>query len=389
MESYRYPSDLGGKQNDNTRCVSFMAIKSLKMFNDNDGITKLDKIEEGEAEMLIYLPTPLNLTDTQSHSWSQETTISAFEKISQAVGGALSKISTNFGVLGNTAGSLISSVTNAAASGATGMFTIAANLGKAPVVGLMSLMSNQRKALVNPGYFQNYTQSTPRTFEFSYTFYARNQDEALEVLNIIRSFKMYSSPVGDNNSEFKKQQEGTISKLNFATEDSGNNVGTTVDVGTFNQSSPVPDEPSGGTDLSGTEFTAGFVSKVNEGMANIFGYMGQPNYWRISFGNDYLNRLLGLDYVVCTSVGVTYGNGSKLEMYKDGIPKVITLSLSFAEVKLKMREDFSKAFTRGDTNKNDNFNKSFQSNQAPGQAPGPTGTPIAEQVKYNYRVWEG
>lgn len=351
---YRYPSDLGGKgNNDNTKCVSFMAIKSLEMNRvKGEGVLNFSNItnKADEVEAVITLPTPLNLGDTQGHSWSQETTVGAFEKVSQAFGNMASKLGSGFAILGQSTHALVAQGLNVAGNLTTGAIGVASEIGKAPVVGLISMLNGQRKALVNPGYFQNYTTSTPRTFEFQYTFYSRNQEEAIQVLNIIRSFKMYSSPTGntdDSEKEFisKFFNEGTSAENNSGGLLKGNEL---LNVNTSNPETTGIDGQR--KDVLGT------VGKIGEEISKFFGYMGQPNYWKITFGNKYLDRLLKLDYVVCTSVGVTYGNGSKLEMYKDGIPKIISLTLSFSEVKLKMREDFSEAFNLGDSNVNNEFN---------------------------------
>lgn len=320
---YVYPTDLL-KDNDNTRCVSFIAINSLKTNgsdeNKDKGALNYSSVQEGESEAFIYLPTPLNLGDNQSHAWSQETTVNAFEKLTQSVGGLAQGLGTNSALMGNKIGAMIGALTNMAGNATTGLVSIASNIGKAPVVGLMSMMSGKRKALVNPGYFQNYTASTPRTFEFNYVFHSRNQQEALTILNIIRSFKMYSSPT--NNAD-----EDAISDTTGAAKYAIENL---------------------------SEIGAKVASVVNEKIAQVFGYMGQPNFWKITFGNPYLDKLIRTDYVVCTSVSATYGNGSKLEMYKDGIPKVITLQLSFSEVKLKMRNDFAEVF-KANEKANNNF----------------------------------
>ena len=195
LTTYTYPYDLNSSSNSN-KAVTFMSIKSLQALG-NDGFLNYEAVAEGEAESIIYLPTPTNLTDNQSHAWSQETTISAFEKISQGIGSTAGAAGSGFSLLGNATGAKLSALFSAGSNLTVGAVSMASNIGKAPVFGLMSLMAGSRKALVNPGYFQNYTSSTPRTFEFSYTFYSRNRDEALTVLNIIRSFKMYSSPTSE------------------------------------------------------------------------------------------------------------------------------------------------------------------------------------------------
>lgn len=330
---YVYPTDLL-KDNDNTRCVSFIAINSLKTNgsdeNKDKGALNYSSVQEGESEAFIYLPTPLNLGDNQSHAWSQETTVNAFEKLTQSVGGLAQGTGVNFSLLGNKIGAMIGALTNMAGNATTGMVSVASNIGKAPVVGLMSMMSGKRKALVNPGYFQNYTASTPRTFEFNYVFHSRNQQEALTILNIIRSFKMYSSPT--NNADEDAINEATSVSVDIVNAQNENAQSEDGVMGKFGE----------------------VASEVNSKIAQVFGYMGQPNFWKITFGNPYLDKLIRTDYVVCTSVSATYGNGSKLEMYKDGIPKVITLQLSFSEVKLKMRNDFAEVF-KANEKANNNF----------------------------------
>lgn len=329
---YVYPTDL---LKDNTRCVSFIAINSLKTNGSSEskdkGALNYTSIQEGESEAFIYLPTPVNLGDVQSHSWSQETTVNAFEKLTQSMGGLAQGIGTNSALLSNATGAMFGALSNMAGNLTTGLVSIASDVGKSPAVGLMSMMSGKRKALVNPGYFQNYTASTPRSFEFSYTFQSRNQQEALTILNIIRSFKMYSSPTSNVDDDAIKDTKGVSS----ASMDAINSKSDTE-----------------GSGVAG--WVAATASTINSEIAKVFGYMGQPNFWKITFGNPYLDKLIRSDYVVCTNVNATYGNGSKLEMYKDGIPKVITLQLSFSEVKLKMRDDFAEVF-KANEKANNNF----------------------------------
>lgn len=380
LTTYTYPYDLNNSRNSN-KAVTFMAIKSLQAHGDgDDGFLNYEAVSEGEVESIIYLPTPTNLTDNQSHSWSQETTISAFEKISQGIGATANAAGSGFSLLGNATGAKLAALFSAGSNLTVGTVGMASNIGKAPVIGLMSLMAGCRKALVNPGYFQNYTSSSPRTFEFSYTFYSRNKDEALTALNIIRSFKMYSSPTGivDRDKDLVVYDGANITRNT-----NGINVNANADTDSTTNSTSNPNSETG------------LVTKVSEiagdaidKMAEMFGYMGQPNYWKISFSNSYIDRLLKLDYVVCTSVNVTYGNGSKLEVYSDGIPKVITLSLSFSEVKLKMREDFDAEFKSSDKNVNENYNKSLVVNNNNKKPTDVKTIAAAKTYDYNYRTWQ-
>ena len=59
-------------------------------------------------------------------------------------------------------------------------------------------------------------------------------------------------------------------------------------------------------------------------------WMKQPCYWKILFGNKYLNDLVKLRNVVITNLQVDYGDN--VETFKDGIPKVFRLSISISEV---------------------------------------------------------
>ena len=57
-----------------------------------------------------------------------------------------------------------------------------------------------RKAVVDPGYFQNYNGSTPRSFTLAYTLVPQSQKEAQTIKDIILWFKQYSSPTFISNS---------------------------------------------------------------------------------------------------------------------------------------------------------------------------------------------
>ena len=51
-----------------------------------------------------------------------------------------------------------------------------------------------RKAIIDPGYFQNYNGSVPRSFTMAYTLVPQSQKEAQTIKDIILWFKQYSSP---------------------------------------------------------------------------------------------------------------------------------------------------------------------------------------------------
>lgn len=387
QDTYVYPLDLN--KNNASRCVSFTAISAIQANSSGKSSVEYETISEGQAEACIILPTPINLSDNQSHSWSQETTIGAFEKMSQGLGAAAGKIGSGFAVVGS-AGAKVAAALGTLTSFTTGAFSIAANAGKSPVIGLVSMFAGRRKSLVNPGYFQNYTNSTPRTFEFNYTFHSRNKEEALTVLNIIRTFKYYSAPKSKIN-DAEDLHLGVKDANAIDSKPQTNNDGVThiTLAGAsgseyYKHGGQVQDtsDNSGQTNISSaSNMFSDTVSDINDKLAETFGYMGQPDYWKITFGNSYLDKLIQLDYVVCTGVNVTYGNGSKLEMYKDGIPKIISITLSFAEVKLKMRENFEGRFT-GNESANENYAKGTSKTQQTTKADdGKNPTKVSDQVK--------
>lgn len=56
-----------------------------------------------------------------------------------------------------------------------------------------------------------------------------------------------------------------------------------------------------------------------------------PYFFDIKISNPYFSNLINLASVVCTSMSVTYGTDGSMSMFSDGVPKVITMSLAFAE----------------------------------------------------------
>lgn len=66
-----------------------------------------------------------------------------------------------------------------------------------------------------------------------------------------------------------------------------------------------------------------------------------PFIWQIVITNGTINKLLQLSECACTSVTVTYGT-DKFDIFEDGMPKKITLSLSFNETRLKYADNYNK-----------------------------------------------
>lgn len=123
----------------------------------------------------VTLPYPISLSDNQNHNW--ENTEGLIAQGTNNILGASGESLSNKGgfvkkILGDT-NKMYSALMN--------------KLGV-------------RKAVVDPGYFQNYNGSTPRSFTLAYTLVPQSQKEAQTIKDIILWFKQYSSPTFISNS---------------------------------------------------------------------------------------------------------------------------------------------------------------------------------------------
>lgn len=156
--------------------------QKLKNLNAN-----YEKEVEQNTIFSIVLPLPNELTDTQQHDWNtakgiKGTVLGGIENqaVSQFVGGTIA------GKLGMT----ISEATPVIGAG------IAAGAGMEvqQALGAMADSAGLRKPLSDPGYFQNYTGSQPRTFNMTFDLVPSNPEEAKEIIEIVLKLKEASSP---------------------------------------------------------------------------------------------------------------------------------------------------------------------------------------------------
>ena len=117
----------------------------------------------------VTLPYPISLSDNQNHNWENTE-------------GIVSQVTSN--IIGASGESL---------SGKGGFVQKILGDGNKMYAGLMNSLG-VRKAVVDPGYFQNYNGSTPRSFTLAYTLVPQSQKEAQTIKDIILWFKQYSSP---------------------------------------------------------------------------------------------------------------------------------------------------------------------------------------------------
>lgn len=171
------------------------------------------------------LPLPNELKDMQSHRWEMES-----------------------GIIGQLAGAMVDKVS-------------VGGIGAAKVLAEASMSFGFRKPMVDPGMFQNYGGSAPRSFNFSFDLIPNNGFEAESIMNIILNLKKFSLP---------RSIVGGVSLL-------------------------------------------------------------APFLFEIEIGNDRMRKLINMNDVVMTEIGVNYGADGNMQFFSNGMPKFIQLDLAFAE----------------------------------------------------------
>ena len=347
ISKYQFPRDLS----EEFKKIYFLAYETL---NRDFGSMETSTAEKKNAGLLnttdtvsnlkaiITLPMPEQFGDDLVHTWEKKDTLESLDAGASSATDAMigvAALSSIFKSLQSVAAPLIGTLSLSKV--VTGFL----NAGKSPSVGLMSMFSGARKTLVNPDYWQNYTGSDPRTFEFKYIFQPRSREEATEVLNILRVFKMLSSPRLENVAESGSFGE-TIKNI-FISKTENESTITSEEAG--------KQMSSFGEELK--KFLEDKQKNTLQGLSKAQSFVGaikQPHYWKIVLGNNHLNNLTKMTELVCTKVGISFGS-SKMEVFSDGIPKIMELSLSFAEIKLKYENDFETPFTTNDKANSDEF----------------------------------
>lgn len=110
----------------------------------------------------LGLPLPNQLNEDYAHQWSQQTSV--FSDMADMVGEALSSKIPGSSKLGLKAYSQVSD------------------------------SQSLTKAVINPGYFQEYAATSPRTFMFTYDLMPNNAEEAQTIEEIILLLKGASAP---------------------------------------------------------------------------------------------------------------------------------------------------------------------------------------------------
>lgn len=136
----------------------------------------------------IVLPLPNTFTDTQSHSWNTE------KGLLGAAGGAIESTGLSGALPKKLADKLSGLGENVLPGAVSNGLSAVGNYSIGTALGSIANATGTRKPLVDPGYFQNYTGSEPREFNFSFDFVPSNIEEAETMIQIILKLKEYSSP---------------------------------------------------------------------------------------------------------------------------------------------------------------------------------------------------
>lgn len=305
MQTLIFPSDLSNSEEITNRVVVFMAIegqstkhKPSEWYKGGKDVIENAKnfYKTAKSQCVIILPMPNAIVDTQGHTWSQSNFIDALLDTSDSV----KNIAEQMGLVGKIASTPLG-IANATAR-------FGAYAGKSKISGAMSTFMGARKPMMRPGYFQNYEDSSLRQFSCEYTFMPNNKKESLEMLKIIQAFKRYSSPQSTNSSEH------TLS--NFF--------------------SPLTDKVNSSLQNNMASKVTNFFDDMTLG--NV---MLSPFIWNITFGNATINSMFQFNTVALQSISVEYANNGKIELFEDGIPKCINMSLTFTEMDLKYANSYN------------------------------------------------
>ena len=138
----------------------------------------------------VTLPYPISLSDNQNHNW--ENTEGVVAQLSNNILNASGESLSNWGG-GDGKGDKGDKGGKKSKGGKIAFVKKVLGDGK-KFYSAVANAAGVRKAVIDPGYFQNYNGSTPRSFTMAYTLVPQSQKEAQTIKDIILWFKQYSSP---------------------------------------------------------------------------------------------------------------------------------------------------------------------------------------------------
>jgi hypothetical protein len=259
--------------------VTNTAVATVKSLELEEGVsatsaTAAKASSIGNLHSTITLPLPNTLRDSQNHSWSvKEGLIGTIVNslTGESIGSMISSDDSSKNPSGSGRKNIIDRVIGGAQKQVSNRLR---NVSVDQMLGSVSAMSGLRKPLGDPGYFQNYTGSSPREFTMSWDLMPKNAGDAKIILDIIKSFKYHASP----------------------------SVG-----------------------VPGVTLQA-------------------PNFLTLEISNKHLEEMISPGIMVIKDISVDYAPDGSFNLYSSteggGFPKMINLSLSLADLKMRTSEDY-------------------------------------------------
>lgn len=254
METFKYPANIGSDDSTKYRCITFVILETNEDLQkeltdqDNNALASSNTGSGSSATVGsdikstvggITLPLPNSISDNQSHNWElQEGLIAG---ASEGIQSSIESLSDRFGF----------------------------KIDAAKTFKYISSHASSRQFTANPGYWEMYKGSSPRSFSFVWNFVPTSASESEIIQGIILAFKKYSSPQGSSDSMI-------------------------------------------------------FQS---------------PYVWNITTTNQHITQMLAPHDLVCKNVTVDFSEGS-MPLFKDGMPKHVTLTLTFEEVMVNTASDY-------------------------------------------------
>ena len=225
------------------------------------------------------------------------------------------------------------------ASGLLDFETIAAEA--APVVGAGlqqfqnkisgGLLNVSRGVAINPQQEQIFDGVPFRSWDFTFDFYAKSEEEAQEIRNIIYTFRSSMLPDVTALRIIAKKDPKTGKKIDgmFDIEE--------AEDGKFKEYSKTAIDTA-------SQLTGGKDSSIRP-------FYNLPNIIDIEFAGPMGSKVDGFLPAVLSNVQVDYTGGQKFSTFYDGMPSHIQLTLNFAEIKVMTlgNYDMIKASAVGDS----------------------------------------
>ena len=380
LDMFSYPKGIANTDNAfyKNRKVVFMAITGQSITDKGRYYYESKADEEvvkrqQQAKCCITLPLPNNLSDAQQHDWSQSTYFDAITGMLDTSNMNSSKIKED----GSTNSSFSSTFGRISASVSAGL-------------GAVTNMIGTRKPMLNPGYFQNYSGSQLRSFSFDYKFIPRNKDEAFQICEIVKAFKQYSSPqrgltdIEGNDIRTKKFTKALDGYSEAMTNEENGRLtrvlGNILDKG--NSALKWTDET-----LSENGVTKDLYKSLQEAAGEVWDVVSpfqmSPFVWQIIIFNESIQKLSQIKTCACSNITVNYGEGN-FDAFEDGMPKVINLQLTFAEMDLQfsnMYKDVEIELQSNNPNASTSIEVSKDGTLVNGKTQDPSASDLAGSVK--------